>query len=212
MKDRFIRRMRLKLIAAAAATLGALAFPSAAHAEPRVDWIKGLIELDQLARGKPESATAAHASTHRARPDEPSPQNMGNAWFGVAPTVSLVARDWASSTRLAGERLAFVDEVRLAASTRMVLGRVRLGTSATRFTPFLQVGFGQWRIDRKYMPLLPHTMEIATQLGTGFEMRVTRRWQIATEVSATTLLREEGSQPLPQSLLWSALVASRLEF
>lgn len=211
MKDRFKGRMGLKLIAAATAALAALASPNIAKAEPRVDWIKALVELDQLARGKPETPAAGHV--HRPRPaDDPSPNNMGNAWFGVAPTVSLVARDWASSTRLAGERLAFVDEVRLAASTRMVVGRVRLGTSATRFTPFLQVGVGQWRIDRKYMPLLPHTMEIASQLGTGFEMRVTRRWQLATEVSATSLLRDEGSQTLPQTLLWSALVASRLEF
>jgi hypothetical protein len=92
----------------------------------------------------------------------------------------------------------------------MVVGRLRL--SSARFTPFLQTGLGQWRIDRKYMPLLPHTIDVATQLGTGFELRVTDRWQIATEASATSLLRNDDSERVPQAILWSAFVASRLEF
>lgn len=213
MIDKLKARMGLKWIAAATAAIGSLATPSIASADvvPQVDWIRALVELDHLARNKPENP-ATTASNQRIRPSEdPNPQNMGNAWFGVAPTMTLVARDWANSTRLAGERLAFVDEVRLAASTRMVVGRLRL-SSAARFTPFLQVGLGQWRVDRNYMPLLPHTIEVAGQLGTGFEVRVTRRWQIAAEATATSLIRDESSQTLPQTMLWSALVASRIEF
>lgn len=213
MKDRFTTRMGFKLVATAACAIAALAVPGVAHADdvPQVDWVKGLIELDRYARTSPESGSTAAQRSRVASAEDPNPQNMGNAWFGVAPTVTLVARDWANSTRLAGERLAFVDEVRLASSTRMVVGRLRL-SSASRFTPFLQIGVGQWRIDRKYMPLLPHTVEIASQFGTGFELRLTKRWQIATEATATSLYREDDNQRLPQTVLWSALVASRLEF
>jgi hypothetical protein len=203
--------MRQKLVAAAAVAIASTTFTHVARAdEPRgVDWVKGLVELDKLARGHAENATSTRSQ--QLRLDDPSPQNMGNAWFGVAPRVTLVARDWASSTRLAGDRLSLVETMRLSASTRMVVGRARL--SATRFTPFLQLGLGQWRVDRKHLPLTPQTIEIAGQLGTGFELRLTRGWQLAAETTVTSLIREGQTNPgVPQTVLWSTFLASRIEF
>jgi len=208
------KKSGLKWVAGAAiVAASSMAANAAKAAEPRgVDWVQALVDLDRIARGGAERPTS-HPSRHSTRPaasEDPNPQNLGSAWFGVAPRVTLVARDWASSTRLLGERLSVVEQLRLSASTRMVVGRARL--TGARFTPFFQVGLGQWRVDRNHLPLTPHTIEIATQLGTGFEVRVSRRVQLAAETTMTTLIREGQNDSLPQNLMWSALVASRVEF
>jgi hypothetical protein len=214
MKAKVVARMGLKFAAAAIAGFASLLSVTPARADvPGAELLKAITDLDHLARRSTEAPTPSPRLqlSQQGVTDDPSPQNMGNAWFGVAPSVTLVARDWASSTRLAGDRMGFVEEVRLASSTRMVVGRVRL--SATRFTPFLQVGLGQWRVDRNYMPLLPHTIEVASQFGAGFELRLNRHWQVAAETTATTLLREDDhTSAVPQAMLWSTLVASRIEF
>jgi len=142
---------------------------------------------------------------------DPNTQNAGNAWFGVAPRVSLVARDWGSAYRVAGDRLAVVDAVRLSSSTRMVLSRVRL--SDRRFTPFAQLGLGQWRIDTNVVPLNRNYTEVAAQVGGGFEVRLSSSWQLAAETTMTVLHREgiqAGDAPVPQ--MWSTMFASRLAF
>lgn len=218
MKDKIQKRMAQKLVAFAAAAIATTTFATSARAdEPRgVDWIKALTELDQVVRGKGERPQPQLSLRQHGRPapvDDPSPQNLGNAWFGVAPRVTLVARDWTSSTRLAGDRsMTITEQMRLSASTRMVVSRVRL--SQTRFTPFVQVGLGQWRVDRNYLPLLPNTIEVASQFGAGFELRLTKRWQLAAETTATALLREGGQSntTVPQATLWSTFVAGRVEF
>ncbi len=207
--------MLQKLIATAAAAAASISLASSAHADEArtVDWVKVLTEIDQSVRANSERPTPQLSPRQLGRPspiDDPSPQNMGNAWFGVAPRVTLVARDWTSSTLLAGDRMSLVEQMRLSASTRMVVGRARL-SHHTRFTPFVQVGVGQWRVDRKYLPMMPNTIEIAGQLGAGFEMRMTRRWQLAAETAATTLI-EGQSNAFPQRTLWSTFLASRVEF
>src|SRR5690606_36543739 len=159
-----------RLATAAITAVAVTSSTSVAHAdEPRgVDWGKLIVQLDRFARTGSES-TAINpppSPAPRAAPEDPSPSNLGNAWFGVAPRVTLVARDWASSTRLAGDRLSVVDAIRLSASTRMVVGRARL--SNARFAPFVQIGMGQWRVDRNYLPFTPSSIEVASQLGTGF--------------------------------------------
>jgi hypothetical protein len=212
MKGTFLKKMSVKLAAVACVAAGITLSGSARADEVRgVDWMKVLYNLDQYSRGNSDKPTVTSAVRAPSRPSEdPSPQNMGNAWFGVAPRVTLVARDWASSTRLAGDRLSLVDAMRLSASTRMVVTRVRL-SGGTRFTPFVQMGVGQWRVDRNYLPFMPTAIEVASQVGGGVELRVNRRMQLALETTATSLIRE-GQSPLPQTMLWSTFLASRVEF
>jgi hypothetical protein len=184
-----------------------------AHAEPRaVDWSRLVYDLDHVVRGNVDKAGPTSPTRQQTTmpSDDPSPQNLGNAWFGVAPSVTLVARDWASSTRLAGDQLSLVDAMRLSASTRMVVGRARLNKA--RFTPFIQAGVGEWRVDRTLLPLTPLTVEVATQLGGGFELRLNRHWQMALETTSTTLIREGQNNAVPQTMLWSTFLASRVVF
>ena len=201
-------------IAAMAAVAAATFVAAPAKAAPPVDWMKVLVEADHFVRtGSMESGTPkfqAKIERPKLTIDEPSPNNMGNAWFGIAPKVTLVARDWSSSTRLMGDKMGFVENLRLAQSTRMVVSRVRLNSA--RFTPFMQLGVGQWRVDTRYVPTMNQQVEIAGQLGTGFELRVSRRIQVAAEVSATTLIRYDINDQQPQNVLYSALVASRIQF
>jgi hypothetical protein len=200
-------------IAAAAAAAASMLVAAPAKAEQPVDFMKVLVEADHFFRtgevesGKPKVQPKQDPQLSL---DDPSPKNMGNAWFGVAPKVTLVARDWNQSTRLAGDKMGFIDNVRLAQSTRMVVSRVRLNSA--RFTPFMQLGVGQWRVDRRYVPNMPLMVEIAGQLGTGFEMRVSKRVQLAAEFSATTLIRYDVNEQQPQNVLYSALMASRIQF
>jgi hypothetical protein len=210
------RRSRWGFWCASAALALSVVTTTTAHADPRpVNWDAIIVGLDHFARTGSERPNLTPPPSQPSRPaasEDPNPQSLGNAWFGVAPRVTLVARDWATSTRLAGDRLSLVDAMRLSASTRMVVGRARL--SATRFTPFVQVGLGQWRVDKNYMPLMPHAIEVASQLGTGFELRLTRGWQLAAETTVTSLIREGGNSnnTLPQWMLWSTFLASRMDF
>lgn len=210
------RRLKnlIKTIAATAVAAAATLTATPAKAERPVDWAKVIGEIDHVVRtGSIESPQLKHEAKRQSPQltiGEPNTQNMGNAWFGVAPKVTIVARDWASSTRLAGDKLGFVDNLRLMNSTRMVVGRVRLNNA--RFTPFMQLGFGQWRADTRYVPGMERSVEVAGQIGVGFELRVTRRIQIAAEASKTSLIRYDINNQQPQNILWSALIASRIQF
>lgn len=199
-----------------------------------VDWGRLVVELDALARGHDAPRVTGTSGTGEPRdvresgPSSRMPstmqqelrtsqlvlQNSGNAWFGVAPRVALVARDWGSAFRLAGDRLSLVDAIRLSASTRMVMTRVRLATPEhARVVPFVQLGAGQWRTDPNLLPLTPRDTEVAGQLGAGVEVRLASFWQLACESSATMLLRDgRGEGAIPQTKMWSTSVASRLTF
>lgn len=126
------------------------------------------------------------------------------------PTVSLVARDWGSSFRVAGERLALVDALRLTNSTRMVFTRFRL--TDARISPFAQVGLGQWRTDPSLLPLTPGYMELAAQAAGGIELRLMGSWQIALESTMTTIYRERSDKSMPTPHVWSTTFASRVDF
>lgn len=205
---------------AAAVTFGVPSTAQADESRGAIDWMTKLVQIDQYARTGSERPQLALPSRSRGseRPtlgtSEPYEQNAGNAWFGVAPRVSFVARDWATSTRLAGDRLSFFDAMRLSQSTRMIITRVRLGDlRISRVTPFAQVGVGQWRTDTSILPLTPRSTEIAGQAGGGIEIKVSRTWQIALESSVTALYREQREDTsIPQTRFWSTMVASRLEF
>ncbi len=182
-----------------------------------VDWFRLVTELDGLARGHGKGAETSRRPSPMpgdVRTSQLVVQNSGNAWFGVAPRVTLVARDWGGAFRLAGDRLSLVDAVRLSQSTRMVMSRVRMASAGSaRLVPFVQMGAGQWRTDPNLLPLTPRDTEIAAQLGTGVELTLSPAWQIACETSATMLVRDGRSDnAIPQTRMWSTSIASRLTF
>lgn len=208
--------MKRVLTAMAAAVL-ATTFAGPAHADPggTLDWGKALVNLDAWARGNAETPQAMPVpAVNRERLEQPYVQSAGNAWFGVAPSVTLVARDWASAYKIAGDRLSLVDALRLSESTRMVVSRVRLSSfNVSRLTPFAQLGVGQWRTDTNLVPVAVRSIEIATQVGGGIELRLTRSWQLAGEATATMIVRDEREYDnLPQTKIWSSTIASRLTF
>jgi hypothetical protein len=205
------RKFRLAMACACAMT----SLGSTAHADQTVDWGTWFLRLDRFARGGVENpfVPPKSAAANAERTSQPLVQNAGNAWFGVAPSVTIVARDWGTAFRLAGDRLSLLDQRRLTESTRMVLTRVRLGdTHVARVMPFAQLGAGQWRTDPNFLPLTPRSTEIATQVGGGIEFRV-GRWQLACETAMTMILRDEReATDIPATKLWSTTIASRIEF
>lgn len=225
--------MRLRLTLGTVGLLAMIA--GTAHADPGVgsrgrmpglagaDWGRLLVDVDTVARNgadvldAPRCAAAGcltEMNATAARPERAGAvtvQNTTNSWFNLAPTVSLVARDWASAYRVTGDRLALVDALRLTSSTRMVLTRVRL-SEGSRITPYAQVGLGQWRTDPYLLPLTPRYEEMAAQVAGGFEVRVRGSWHVALESSMTMVYIEQRDSTLPSSQLWSTTVASRIEF
>jgi hypothetical protein len=130
--------------------------------------------------------------------------------FGVSPHLSLVARDWNGAQLLLGH-LTLTDQVRLSRSSRMVLTRVRIAEG--RLMPFAQAGLGQWRVDTDWMPVLPHDVELAGQLGGGFELAVGQGARIALEADYTILYREQHEpQMVSAPHLWGAFFAARIPF
>ena len=131
-------------------------------------------------------------------------------WFGLSPHISLIARDWGGAQLLVG-RLAVTDQVRLSRSSRMVVTRVRLADG--RFAPFAQLGLGQWRVDTDLMPVLPHDVELAGQLGGGFDLALWPRAVAALEADYTVLYREgRQAQTMPGPHLWGCFLVARASF
>jgi len=212
--------MGRKLGVTIACAIAATTLATTASADPAqttsagIDWTRVLVDLDYFARTGHERQTAFNAKAPVApwnKSGDMLLSTAGNAWFGVAPRVVLVARDWGEAYRLAGDRLSLLDALRLSNSTRMVITRVRL--SGARVTPFAQAGLGQWRVDTNLLPLTPRSTEIAGQIGGGVEMRLTRSWQLAAESTVTAIYREQRDvDSIPQTRLWSTMIASRVEF
>lgn len=214
-----MKRTMASMIAGGAAAIALTALAPSASAETgraAIDWGKLMLGVDAYARGKGDRESPRPSSANKLagaeRFGQPLTQNAGNPWFGVAPSVSFVARDWGAAFRLAGDRLSLVDAMRLSESTRMVMTRVRLSNSS-RVTPFAQVGFGQWRTDPNIMRLTPRMTELATSVGIGFELQIATHWQAACEIGGTLFIRDERDvSNIPETKLWSAMVASRLVF
>ena len=202
-------KKRLGIAIAIGATF--FATTSSAHADPErstLDWSRVLVEVDQLARHGTDKMFPA--PTRHEHPTDTYTQSATNTWFGVAPRMSFIARDWGATHRLFGDRLSVVDTQRLTRSARMVMWRVRLND--TRITPFAQLGLGQWRVDTLLMPLTPRSEELAGQIGGGFEVRV-GAWQIACESTVTAIYREQReANNIPQTRMWSTMLASKVEF
>jgi hypothetical protein len=218
-------RMRLFLAGAVLATTFASSTAMAApalRAGGGVDWSRLLLEVDEVARrgadvlDSPRCSSAGCQTDTNATASAPEREvrydtaDKATNWFGGAPRVSLVARDWRSSFRVTGERLSLVDTLRLTSSTRMVLARVRM--TDARVTPFVQFGLGQWRTDPFILPLTPRYEEIAGQAAAGVEVRVLGTWVVGLEQTVTVLHREHGDRSLPSPRMWSSTIASRVEF
>jgi hypothetical protein len=147
-----------------------------------------------------EARSTEGTGEHRAEPGT-------TAW--TQPRMSVVARDWGASQPLLG-RLALTDQLRLSRSSRMVVARVRLGDD--RIAPFAQAGFGQWRVDTSVVPM-PYDVELAGQVGGGFELHVAPRAVVALEGTYTLLYREEHEpQMLASPQLWGVLLAAKATF
>jgi hypothetical protein len=172
-----------------------------------VDWSK----LESVLREGPdallprESFAPAPEHTQGTAPPVSEPK-----WFGLSPHVSLIARDWGSAQLLLGH-LTLTDQLRLSRSSRMVVTRVRLADG--RFAPFAHVGLGQWRVDTDLMPVLPRDVEVATQIGGGFELAFSRGATLAIEADHTILIREvHEPQMIATPYVWGAFLAARAVF
>ncbi len=136
-------------------------------------------------------------------------------WFGVAPKVSLVARDWGGAKSLLGGDIALTDALRTSHSFRMALARIRFGTG--RFVPFAQLGLGEYRIDTDIIPNHVADTELAAQVGGGFEVHMLRERRYGLDFAAETNftqivrdVREPGN--LPTSRMCNSLLAMRMRF
>jgi hypothetical protein len=203
-RARFIRGVVASTLALAGWLAGASA-QADAKLRLSVDWSK----LESVLREGPdaflprESWAPAADRSPAASPSEPK-------WFGLSPHVSLIARDWGGAQLLLGH-MALTDQLRLSRSSRMVVTRVRLADG--RFAPFAHVGLGQWRVDTDLMPVLPRDVELATQVGGGFELAFTRRATLAIEADHTILIRERHEpQMIATPYVWGAFLAARAVF
>jgi len=216
-------RSMLTFAAAGLATMFATRAAMADATPKGVDWSRLLSDLDRVARQGADvldsprcSPSGCETSTNAtaAAPERGfklNVQDTANDLLAFRPAMSLVARDWNSSFRVAGDRLALIDVVRLTTSTRMVLTRVRM--SDARIAPFAQVGLGQWRADPVVLWRTPDYEEIAAQAAGGVELRLLGTWQVALETATTVLYREQqNSRDLPSARMWSTMLASSVAF
>lgn len=201
------------------ATACSLAITFAMTADARADEVRLTVDWERIVskgmalletKAEAEREPSAHAA-ERAEVTHPNTGEMGSAWFGVAPKVSFVARDWGSALRLAGGPIAVTDAVRVSRSSRMVMSRMRLGEG--RVVPFGQLGLGQWRVDTDFVPHLPRNVELAAQVGGGIEMHLLPGWELAAETGLTVLYREvHEPQQVTTPRMWGTFLASRVSF
>jgi hypothetical protein len=128
----------------------------------------------------PSGREAASDTSMNATPAEPPPL------VDLLPRASIVARDWTGSVKVAG-RTTLLDDLRPAASHRMVLARI---ASDARLSPFAQVGAGEWRVDPVLFPALPTRQAYAASFGAGLDLRTNAGFQVAGEVDYTFFHRE----------------------
>lgn len=123
----------------------------------------------------------------RARAERPV-DDTAAALIDLAPCATVVLRDWRGSFHVVGAPSLLLDEVRPAASSRMVL--VRLASSG-RLVSFAQIGAGEWRADPVLFPMLGASAELAFQVGGGLELRGPAGLGVAAE-GWTMFLYGEG--------------------
>jgi hypothetical protein len=194
----------------AAVVLTIVLFPAVARAD---DAVRGSVALDPVGLFLHDGtasflwATAPHESWRATEGVTSAPQLQ---WVGPTPRVSLVARDWNASQVLWGH-LTVTDQMRLSRSSRMVVSRLRL--AGGRLAPFAQIGVGQWRVDTSVVATLPTDVELAGQVGAGFELEVAPFAVIALQADCTFFF-PEGREPalLASGHVWGTLLAARARF
>jgi len=198
---------RLIYATACAAAFSVLIFTRCAHAEERLSLSVNWGKLAEILRG---GDWLVPQESWRPLLDQRSGALAESPIIGTSAHVSLVARDWSGAQLLMGS-LMLTDQLRLSRSCRMVLSRVRL--THGRFTPFIQVGIGQWRVDTDLVPYLPRDVEVAEQTGGGFELALSRTAVIALEGDYTILYREQHEpQMVAEPRPWVTFVAARARF
>jgi hypothetical protein len=198
----------------AALSIGCLGVVLAAAADAAADESRATLDWARMLSGAHawvgRNAERAERGDLLGETPRQAVSTFGTAWFGVAPTVTIVARDWGQSHLLSG-RLSVTEAMRLSRSSRMVVSRLRL--AGGRITPFSQVGLGEWRIDRDLLPQAPRDVELAAQMGGGFEMQLVPGWELALESTATLIYREAREpQNVPTPRLFGTMLASRITF
>ena len=200
-----------RLVSAALASL-AVVVTTPAHANPahlQVDWIKTVLDAQQWL-GASAFASRSGAPGGLGLPPPLLAAEEPGAIVGSKPHWSLVGRDWNQSFGLSG-RLSVLDAFHLSQDSRMVVARVGFGDGA--IVPFAQVGLGQWRVDKNWLPLWVSDTEVATQIGAGMELRVRGAYSVAAEADYTVLYRDQPSpSSVPFPRMWSALAAARMHF
>ena len=150
----------------------------------------------------PSGREAAEATN--ANPTAATAQPMPLVDF--LPRASLVARDWRGSMNVAG-RSMLLDDLRPAASQRMVLARI---ASDARLSPYAQVGAGEWRIDTALFPQSPTRQALAGSIGAGLELRTNAGFQVAGETNYTVFYRDGlAGQDDPGASLLTVLFAAK---
>ena len=127
----------------------------------------------------------------------------------AAPTASVVARDWHGSLRIMGDHTLVLDDLRATASNRMVMGRL---ATDSRMSTFVQIGLGQWRIDPAMFPNARSYAELAGQVGSGVELRLSSRVRIAGELTYTALYRDlhyTSDEVAPRILAFAVAIDGR---
>jgi len=154
-----------------------------------------------------ESSSTAERETASA--GDSGPDHRKPFFDLTAPTVSVVARDWHGSLRIMGDRTLVLDDLRATASNRMVLGRL---ATDSRMSTFVQIGLGQWRIDPAMFPTARSYSEIAGQVGSGVELRLSSRVRVASEVTYTALyhdLHYTSDEVAPRILAFAIAIDGR---
>jgi opacity protein-like surface antigen len=178
------------------------------------DFRRLLIEGATLLQGSVPGVTGVDAG----RPAAVAPAAEKGAtrqlhFLGTDYNVTVLVRDWRSAQRLAGGSLTPTDEVRISHSSRMAVARLRAMTGPLR--PFIQIGIGQWRVDRDLVAVLsPKSTEMAAQAAVGVELQVAKNAALGVEADYTAFYRDGGAdhQNVPAVQLFGLTFAGKMRF
>jgi hypothetical protein len=151
-------------------------------------WLTAATAGPTVASDPTARSTADAPTGERAIGAEQAPLAEQAPFIDFLPNASLIARDWRGSIKIAGDHTMLVDDLRPSASNRMLIGRI--ATNEARISLFAQIGVGEWRIDTVMFPNAVSYSEVAGQVGGGFQLRISPRLHIASELQYTMLYRD----------------------